>query len=210
MPGKSWFYIMFKTLLIFLSFSTLFAKIPQKCLNDCTTSYGKVLGKSDDNTIAYSNCSSDCVYFSPNKYLGTYTGIKWQCVEYARRWLLKNKRVVYGDVDYASDIWKLSFVTNPKGKKFNFTTHLNGTNKAPEIGNLLIYSNEFLGTGHVAVITGINIKKGFVLLSEQNYDNTEWQGNFARKVDIIVKNKQYWILDSYLLGWKRVEKKSKL
>ena len=62
--------------------------MPEQCNTDCETQYGLELGKSPAGIPAYSNCSADCVIFEPNHHQGVYTGIKWQCVEYARRWLL--------------------------------------------------------------------------------------------------------------------------
>jgi hypothetical protein len=79
-------------LLALLAFVTLsgFTKnttkgIPAACQSRCNSPYGEVLGKSPRGIEAYSNCQSGCVIFEPNKWNGTYTGIKWQCVEYARR-----------------------------------------------------------------------------------------------------------------------------
>ena len=79
--------------------------IPTACKVDCKSEYGSVLGKSPAGVEAYSNCNSTCVIFEPNHHEQIYTGIKWQCVEYARRWLLHEYGVVYGDVDIAADIW---------------------------------------------------------------------------------------------------------
>jgi hypothetical protein len=79
--------------------------LPIQCRIDCATPYGEVLGASTDGVEAYSNCQSDCINPERNTWKHTYTGIKWQCVEYARRWLLVNKGAVYADVDTAADIW---------------------------------------------------------------------------------------------------------
>jgi len=34
--------------------------------------------------------------------------------------------------------------------------------------------------------------------------NRPWPGNFARQLDLVSKAGSYWVLDPYLLGWKRV------
>ena len=80
-------------------------KIPFQCITNCETNYGVVLGQSPAGVPAYSNCNAECVIFEPNHLNDIYTGIKWQCVEYARRWLLQERGVVFGDVDIAADIW---------------------------------------------------------------------------------------------------------
>ena len=154
---------------------------------------------------AFSNCSSDCVVFSPNKSNGTYTGIKWQCVEYARRWLLVNKGVVYGDVDVAADIWGLDFVTRIKDKaELKMSSYPNGNEKLPEVGDLLIYAKAYLNTGHVAVISSVDTKTRTIQVVEQNYYNTKWKNDYARSISYVEHDKKIWLLDAYLLGWKRV------
>ena len=41
---------------------------------------------------------------------GIYTGIKYQCVEFARRWLLESKGLEFHSVPFASHIWKIKFL----------------------------------------------------------------------------------------------------
>ena len=179
--------------------------IPEACTTECKTPYGEVLGVGLGNVPAYSNCNAGCVVFSPNKHEGTYTGIKWQCVEYARRWLLVNKGVVYGDVDVAADIWGLDRVTRVKDKvDFKMTSFTNGDKNLPQVGDLLIYAKAYLKTGHVAVISKVDSKSHTVEVIEENFENIKWAGNYARSIPYIERDKKYWLLDAYLLGWKRV------
>jgi len=163
-----------------------------------------VLGKSPRGIEAYSNCQSGCVIFEPNKWNGTYTGIKWQCVEYARRWLLINAGAVYGDIDIAADFWdKIDYLTDVEtNKQIPLETHINGSVQAPEIGDLLVYAKAFNGTGHIAVVTGLDIDNGVLEVSEQNFNNVSWPDHYARKIMLIKNRENYWILDGYLLGWK--------
>jgi len=182
--------------------------LPDACKTDCKSGYGVVLGMGLGKVPAYSNCSAACVVpvpnFYPNKKDGTYTGIKWQCVEYARRWLLINKGVVYGDVDIAADIWNLKFVTRIKDKaKLKFESYTNGDSNAPQIGDLLIYAKAYLKTGHVAVISNIDKKSQSIDVVEQNFNNTKWKGHIARSIPYVKRKNQVWILDPYIIGWKR-------
>jgi len=177
---------------------------PPACRTDCKSPYGSVLGKSPKGIVAYSNCQSGCVIFEPNHWNGTYTGIKWQCVEYARRWLLINSGAVFGDVDIAADLWdKIDHLTDIKtGKPVPLADYLNGSKHAPEVGDLLIYASEFKNTGHVAVVTGIDIQDDTIEVSEQNFDNESWTHRYARKIKFIRNDGNFWLLDGYLLGWK--------
>jgi glutathionylspermidine amidase/synthetase len=183
-------------------------QIPAACETDCKTPYGELLGEDKSGVTAYSNCNSKCVVFEPSRHEGTYTGIKWQCVEYARRWLLVNKGVVYGDVDYAIDIWdKINHYRDVQwDEKVPVANHVNGSETAPREGDLLIYAKVmFGGTGHVAVVTEVDAAKGIVKVAEQNFLNQQWPGNYSREIPLIRKGKQYWLLDGYLVGWKRAE-----
>ena len=182
-------------------------ELPQACRQECASPYGEVLGRSPLGVTAYSNCASACVVFQPNHHEGTYTGIKWQCVEYARRWLLANRGVVYGDVDYAIDIWdKIDHYRQVStDRKIPVANLPNGSTKPPEVGDLLIYAKVmFGGTGHVAVVTGVDLENGTIQVGEQNFTNQQWSGQHARQIDLIRKDSGYWILDSYLVGWKRM------
>ena len=179
--------------------------IPPQCKTNCDTRYGLEIGKSPAGIAAYSNCSSDCVIFEPNHYKGIYTGIKWQCVKYARRWLLHEIGVVYGDVDVAADIWSLEKVTNPITEEtLQFISIVNGAPHKPKRGDLLIYGKEYLGTGHVAVIVNIDEQQSTVQVAEQNYLNSKWEAKFARSISYVNRSEKYWLLDAYLIGWKRV------
>jgi len=180
-------------------------KTPQQCRMGCESAYGIELGKSPVGIPAYSNCNADCVIFEPHHFNDIYTGIKWQCVEYARRWLLREKSVVFGDVDIAADIWSMQQVENPINKlTLEFVSIVNGSAEVPQRGDLLIYGKDYLGTGHVAVVIGVDEEKQKIQIAEQNYANTKWQNEYAREINYIFSDKRVWLLDGYLIGWKRV------
>lgn len=180
--------------------------LPLPCSEDCATPYGEVLGETAGNIIAYSNCNAKCVIFDPHYNNGIYTGIQWQCVEFARRWLLNCQGVVYDDVELASDIWnKINLVTRvTDGKLFAVQSHSNGSTQPPQVGDLLIYDKAFFNTGHIAIVTYVDLETGIVRVAEQNFFNKQWLGDYAREIKLIKKNGRYWLWDVYLLGWKHV------
>ena len=195
-------------LLLFVSSLASFCladSLPELCRKECTHNFGELLGEAPSGVEAYSNCSNQCVNPEPQFIDKTFTGIKWQCVEYARRWLLVNKKVVYGDVDIAEDIWNLEFVHSPnKSKQYEFLSIVNGGKHIDlQRGDLLIYSRAFYGTGHVAVVLDVDIKNKIVRVGEQNFSNLAWKDNFSREIQFIENNDQTWLLDKYLIGWKR-------
>lgn len=181
-------------------------QLPPFCTQDCVVGYGETLGESESGVKAFSNCNNSCVNPTPYFIDETFTGIKWQCVEYARRWLLVNKDVVYGDVDVAADIWQIENVTSTdKQSQKPFINILNGDQQyGLQRGDLLIYSRAFYGTGHVAVVLKIDEQKQRLFLGEQNFDNGLWQQGYARDIPYVKHEGGIWVLDPYLIGWKRV------
>ena len=177
---------------------------------NCITPFGTVLGQDASNVIGYSNCN--------DKYTGSesnfvnedvYSGLRWQCVEYSRRWLIETKQVTFQSVDIAAQIWDLSAVTKVgTTESLPFESYSNRlTSHAPEIGCLLIYNTDLAPTGHVAVIVGIDLVSNVVLIGEQNWSNNYWLGsNYARNISLLTNASGYYeIQDEYLIGWKCVK-----
>ena len=71
----------------------------------------------------------------------------WQCVEYARRYLITNQQVAFGSVDYAAYIWDLTNVTSvsnpsqtyPLANFANGMVLANSTDDQPRIGDMINY-----------------------------------------------------------------------
>jgi hypothetical protein len=57
-----------------------------------------------------------------NNYIyGIYTGVKWQCVELARRYMIITKNLTFPAVENAYDLFKLPyFIDNFNYKKYNY------------------------------------------------------------------------------------------
>lgn len=201
-----------RRLLFLILFTPLLAPIgayadglPAACQTQCIAPYGQALGADSTMVKAYSNCNAECVVYDSNEQDGTYTGIRWQCVEYARRWLLSNRGVVFGDVDVAADIWALNDVRRvADDARLPLESYLNGASQPPTTGDLLIYGRDYLKTGHVAVVTRVDRDKGIVDVAEQNFLNEQWSDEFARELRLVEDKGRYWVLDPYLIGWKRV------
>jgi hypothetical protein len=229
---KKWLMISVLSLLVALVFIFVYIfsfnyddRYPTGGLVDapCYTPFGTNLGQDLNQVIGYSNCNEDIVSDLPN-YLssngtngsdegedgqGIYTGMRWQCVEYSRRWLILSKQVTYESIEYAYQIWDLSEVVSTEDPliKYPFTSHGSGTSLTPpEIGCLLIYNaTDYLEpTGHVAVIVGVD--EGVIQIGEQNWSNELWLGeNYARNLTVSMLSGRYAVEDDYVIGWKCVE-----
>ncbi|KAG5469570.1 hypothetical protein LSCM1_02795 [Leishmania martiniquensis] len=151
--------------------------------------FGAVLG-AHNGVTAYSNCHSvTCISFLEHKIPiplrpGAWTalrtphaktrlmktGMKWQCVEYARRyWMLRGTPApaTFGSVHGAADIWgALDFVTLLDSAtklpllKFRNGAKVGDGGSRPRVGDLIIYprdNNRSLPFGHVAVVVGVEM-----------------------------------------------------
>jgi len=180
---------------------------PGACHSHCVSPYGQVLGETSSKVIAYSNCNNQCVDYTSNKINHVYTGIKWQCVEFARRWLLVNHGVVFDSINTAADMWAQinEYKEVGFGDKVQLETYKNGSEKMPIRGSLLIYEKALFSTGHVAVVVSIDKIKKNIYIAEQNFKNLKWPSNYSRAISYSKKGDTYWVHDEFLIGWKSIK-----
>lgn len=118
-------------------------------------------------------------------YLNGYvTGIKGQCVEYARRWMMIVNGVTFDSVINASELWNTTHVSllSDKSIKYKFINYPIHSNNRPTVGSLVIYrkSNKY-PHGHVAVIVAVH-ENGEVDIAEQNQSFDKWENNYSRRI----------------------------
>jgi len=105
----------------------------------------------------------------PQFWRGIYTGIRYQCVELARRYLVIKHDLIFDQVPNAYDIFALRSIYDMRNQRMlPWPSHPNRCCHLPKEGSLLIWANEgyFVPTGHVAVIT--HVGSNFVDIIEQN------------------------------------------
>ena len=137
--------------------------------------FGTLLGYAPGGVAIY---SSDYSSLDPQEYEDDavfrsyiddeYMGHKWQCVEFARRFLFLNYGVVFTDVGMAWEIFSLRFLREVVNDNIlPLQAFPNGSPRAPVAGALLIWDKggEFKDTGHVAIITQLHGNK--VRIAEQ-------------------------------------------
>jgi glutathionylspermidine amidase/synthetase len=178
--------------------------------------FGVVLGIAPGNVPSYSSdyeTVDEAKLTDRHTYRnyvdGVFTGYKWQCVEFARRWLYINKGYIFTDVAMAYNIFHLkNFKLISDNTSLDAQSFENGATTKPAVGSLLIWDEggEFEKTGHVAIITEVFDDK--VRIVEQNESFEKWpEGrDYSRELHTKVdSNGGYWIECSYhdsnLLGW---------
>ncbi|KFA58038.1 bifunctional glutathionylspermidine amidase/glutathionylspermidine synthase [Gilliamella sp. wkB18] len=137
-----------------------------------------------------------------------YMGYKWQCVEFARRFLFLNYGIVFTDVGMAHEIFSLRFLRQVLNEAIlPLQAFANGSKKKPEAGALLIWDDGgvFDRTGHVAIITDVFEDK--IRIAEQNVIHTRLPiGQYwTRELVMIATDTGYELQDTFddtiILGW---------
>lgn len=187
----------------------------------CVTKFGKKLGLED--VPAFSNCNnsfkSDLNNFINYKNENIFSGMQWQCVEYARRYLITKLGVTFSSVNGAEDVFALKTVESIQdGKKYKFKTYKNNfecqrSNNMPRVSDVIIWARNDHDTpyGHIAVILKIEGDK--IYIGEQNWSNDAWTSSpphsYSRILTLKTNNNRCSIIDGNykILGWKRASKK---
>lgn len=168
---------------------------------------GIAIYSSDYQTADKTEFPDDAAYRS---YLADeYMGYKWQCVEFARRYLYLNHGMVFTDVGMAYEIFSLRFLRQVVDDTLvPLQAYANGSLKKPEAGALLIWDEggEFEHTGHVAIITEVLPNK--IRIVEQNVIHSRLPRGqqWTRELKMTHTQKGgYQIYDTFdnttILGW---------
>lgn len=174
--------------------------------------FNEVEGIASTNVPAYSNRNSSSFNIGRQMHLGIYTGYQWQCVEFARRWLLIRKSCIFKDVPCACNMWDdvkyIERVTD--SKQFPLRPVANGSPEPPKKDSLLIYKRSFrMPFGHVAVIT--DVVSDHVHIAEQNNLYNYWPDDYARRAPLRFENGRYYIDDiDKLYGWMEIQDNGQL
>lgn len=137
-----------------------------------------------------------------------YMGSKWQCVEFARRFLYLNYGTVFTDVRMAYEIFSLRYLRQVVNDNIlPLQAFPNGCERPPVAGSLLIWQQggEFEHTGHVAIITQVLENK--IRVVEQNVIHHPLPAGqqWTRELPLTYRDGKYAIQDTFddteILGW---------
>jgi hypothetical protein len=125
---------------------------------------------------AYSNQRHETKCKDANYYNGIYTGIKWQCVEFVRRYLIIKHGVTFSDVASAFEIPNAQFTTL-KGSPIQMKNDL-------KVGSIIIFPKSYknnLPDGHVSIVSNITLFG--ITVVEQNYIDDQFT-RFIKNKDL--------------------------
>jgi glutathionylspermidine amidase/synthetase len=169
------------------------------------TAFGSIPVFSSDYRTAKKSFNDHC-----HKNGDLFYGYKWQCVEFARRWLIHTQGITFGSVNMAYEIFDLKkgyFIRDPS-KFIQWINITNGSSPIPpQVGAVLIWheGGQFRHTGHVGIV--VQVSANFVRIAEQNFDDRYWPKgqDWSRQLVAGFNAKgNYVINESYgsILGWK--------
>lgn len=167
---------------------------------------GVAIFSSDYSTVNKQDYPDDASFRS---YIGhEYMGYKWQCVEFARRFLYLNYGTVFTDVGMAYEIFSLRILRHVVDEALlPLQAFANGSQKSPVAGALLIWQEggHFKRTGHVAIVTDVLADK--VRIVEQNVVHARLPAGqqWTRELPLSVIDGHYHLQDTFsdttILGW---------
>jgi glutathionylspermidine amidase/synthetase len=178
-----------------ISSVVLFNSILKKLSN---LSFGQIQGKTKNGIIIYS-CYNPTSHH--NNYINDiYSGIRWQCVEFARRYLIVIRNITFNNIDNAYQIFDLGHFKTLNNDPIKIYKNKNGSHNKPKIDDLIIWSYDVCNkkTGHVAVIVDVDDK--YIYIAEQNWSFEKMEFNYNRKLKL--KYKKGWTIeDKHIIGW---------
>ncbi|CAF3849382.1 unnamed protein product [Rotaria sp. Silwood1] len=174
--------------------------------------FDEIEGIASTNVLAYPNKNSCLLNTGRNYLYDIFTGYQWQCVEFARRWLILRKSCTFCNISCADNMWnKLHYIEQiTDGKHFSLRAIFNGSSKPPTKDSLLIYPRSLnMPFGHVTVIT--DVVNDHIHIAEQNHHFTYWPVDYARRAPIRHQNGNYFIDDADpIYGWMEIENNEQL
>ena len=148
-------------------------------------SHSFVCGMTKNGVVGYCNLIP---YDSFSYVDGKYTGRKWECVEFVRRYYQQIFGLTFPSIKNAYDLMELTSMKSLDGSSSSRCTfHKKGT---PQLHDILVFGHEI--HGHTAIV--VKALKGLIHIAEQNWGF--WEGSdYSRKIST---------KDPTLLGWLRV------
>ena len=133
---------------------------------------------------------------------GYNLGLKYQCVEYVKRYYYKHLNHKMPDsYGNAKDFFDASLKDGVKNKARDLTQYKNTSSTKPKPNDLLVYSGSLFNRyGHVAIVSKVSDNE--VEIIQQNPGPF---GTSRETYTLLYKNKKWYIDNDRILGWLRKE-----
>jgi glutathionylspermidine amidase/synthetase len=156
-----------------------------------------------DNIVDEKWAGSRDVFRAVDPTTGVFLGYRYQCVEFARRWLVEVHGITFASVGMAYEIFDLpafervaplkggdyqgNAKRTPSPKQTNpvplVKTRNGHAGPKPVVGSVILWApiGYFIWTGHVGIV--VDITETEVRIAEQNVWDHDWEGkNYSRSL----------------------------
>lgn len=132
---------------------------------------GIVLGETKEGIQSFSNLfwNNETNYIHINNKLYN-TGLKWECVEFVRRYLILVKGVTFESIDNALQLTKINNFVNIDTLFPIPINHNQNGQCFIEKDDILVIKNSS-PFGHVAIVSNVDKDTNTIEIVEQNYNN---------------------------------------
>ncbi len=173
--------------------------------NRPTNASGFSVGQPIDSlngVYVYYNGSVDHVMGRTTTADGYNLGLKYQCVEFVKRYYYEHFHYKMPDsYGHAKDFFDKTVADGRKSKKRNLIQYSNPSKTKPKVNDLLIFEGTTYNQyGHVAIVSGVT-EKEIEIIQQNPGPNGKSRVNFA----IEKKDDKWVIINSSVLGWLRKE-----
>lgn len=133
---------------------------------------------------------------------GYNLGLKYQCVEFVKRYYYEYLQHIMPDsYGHAKDFFDKTLTDGQKNEKRNLIQYTNPSKTKPQVGDLLIFRGTIFNKyGHVAIVS--NIKEYEIEIIQQNPGPF---GNSRENFALNKINEKWSISNKRILGWLRKE-----
>lgn len=155
-------------------------------------SFGTLLGKTKFSVAVYNNVNAP-LNRQKNFYRGEFTGLKYECVEFARRFLIAAKGFTFPAVQSAVQIWDLKrFISVEHQTEIPIRQYYPVFDTKPLIGDLVIFARSVDAPhGHVGVV--INSRryqdKLVIYICDQNFSTQPFTSNYNGRLIVDLTGK---------------------
>ena len=144
---------------------------------DKKKSFGEILGKTKFNVYVYSNENGPETR-QENFYFNEFSGLRYECVEFARRFLIACFGLTFRSVKSAVNLWNMKYFVSVINKSKVLIRHyFPSINSKIDIGDLIIFNSSVESPdGHVAVVVKCikHREKVFIYICDQNFNNKKF------------------------------------
>jgi hypothetical protein len=146
-----------------------------------------IIGKTILGIRVYSNPKRSAQ--QANLYRGVFTGLKYECVEFARRFWVITRQYTFPEIESAVDLWSLTHFQSviPERPDLAMQHFYPTTSNVPILGDLVIFDRSPTAPhGHVSVVIKCRQYKKhvYVYICDQNFNDQSFNKTYNGRIKL--------------------------